>query len=207
MILTILLIIFIAVFVVSTFLYFWPKIKAFIVNRKGKKKVDKEKHFELDKREVPDTPAEPMTHDEPPHIEPSEQEKIEELSSIKEFLKMPPKKEASMVEDMPLPSRRVPGSIARRSDIERQRQELERQRQEIGDYKLPSINDLDDNDLWDDDLAKRLYIDDRRGDEIQKNPFDITLRGPKEATLRQELSNLSPEMKKILISDLLKKKH
>lgn len=202
-VLTIILLIFVAIFVIALSIYLWPKIKAKLsgVAKKPKKQKDG-KQFVLEKTEEPRPTVEPNIGEELMPM-PDDTYKEEELASIKEFLKMPPKKERSMGDDeIPQAPRRP---LARRMEIDRQNMKLEQERKEYGyDNKpLPSLDDINDDNLWNDDLSKRLYLDDRK-DDAPVNPY--MARSKKEKSLKEELDTLSPEMKKILLADILKKK-
>ena len=202
--LVVILIVLVAVFVIALSLFLWPKIKARLTGLVRKdKKVKEEKQFNLEKAE--ETPPPPSIEDEPNEF-PDAAYQEEELASIKEFLKLPPKKELSMGDDelAPAPTARRP--MARRMDIDRQNYQLEKERRDLGfeNKPLPSLDDINDDNLWNDDLAKRLYLDDRKDDPGPVNPY--LQRSQREKSFKEEFDNLSPEMKKILLADILKKK-
>lgn len=187
--LTILLIVFVIVFVISFGFFIVPKIKPFFAKFKKTKKEDKEKEtYIVDKNDK----VEDNATEQPP-------EKDIEVASIKEFLKLPPEKEltidqsGSSIERQPLQTRPrmrgfEPGDIAKNVG------------QDSG--FLPSVADNDT--LWDDDLAKRLYLDERPPQPV--SPYEVYRRENKQKT-NDQFRNLSPEMKKVLLSDLLKKKN
>lgn len=215
---TILMIIFSVVLVVALILYFWPIFKK-KSSKDGAKKSKKDKKAPKNKKDDyedmviyrGDANAEnnKVGLEEPaPELDKTAQLE-KELDSIKNYLKIPPP-ESAMNGDinnnqnnnqysnpwgMMMPPQQNNNSWGISFDNENY---------DNSQIRLPSLEERYEEKLWDDDLSKRLYIDDQLEEKPQPyNPYLVR----REKSVKDELSNLSPQMKKILISDMLKKKN
>ena len=215
---TILMIIFSVVLVVALILYFWPIFKKKsskdgAKNSKKDKKAPKNKKDDYEDMVIyrGDANAEnnKVGLEEPaPELDKTAQLE-KELDSIKNYLKIPPP-ESAMNGDinnnqnnnqysnpwgMMMPPQQNNNSWGISFDNENY---------DNSQIRLPSLEERYEEKLWDDDLSKRLYIDDQLEEKPQPyNPYLVR----REKSVKDELSNLSPQMKKILISDMLKKKN
>lgn len=218
---TILMIIFSLVLVLALILYFLPNIKKFSDKLKNKpikkdKKAKKNKKDDYEDMVIyrGDANAEDNNVSldaEQPQQELDRTAQLEkELDSIKNYLKIPPPESGMNGDTIPINTNPMQPNmgwdVGRNGNNNVPQWPFNNDSSNMQDYNrpLPSIDELYEEKLWDDDLAKRLYIDDQLGQKrMPYNPYLVK----KEKSIKDELSNLSPEMKKILISDLLKKKN
>ena len=216
---TILMIVFSVVLVVALILYFWPVFRK-MSSKNNEKKSKKDKKIKKSKKDDyddmviyrGDANAEnnKVGLEEEPAPELDKTAQLEkELDSIKNYLKIPPP-ESAMNGEISVNNNQNINPYANPWGMTMPPQQNNNPWMMINDnydnsqIRLPSLEERYEEKLWDDDLSKRLYIDDQLEEKPQPyNPYLVR----REKSIKDELSNLSPQMKKILISDMLKKKN